>query len=188
MSKVLFRDAFFRAHKNFPSGGTCLEFGVASGRTYIWQASQMITKFKNSTLVGFDSWEGLPEEAQGIWRPDRHREGQFSFPKSCVENILQIIDGYEENKDRFRFVDGFYHDSLRDEVRKTINNVIFINIDVDIYISTLQLLGFVKPLLQKGTILYWDDWLDPVDVLRSAGRILGRASSLGRMAREESGH
>lgn len=164
MSKLLFRDAFLLAHQNFPQGGACLEFGVASGRTYIWQANQLVRRYKGSTLIGFDSWQGLPKETEGVWCPERHAEGQFSFPKACVQNALEIIDGYEENKKRFRFVDGFYSDSLCDKVRDTIRDVIFINIDVDVYVSTIQLLDFVKPLLQKGTIIYWDDWLDPVDI------------------------
>jgi hypothetical protein len=169
MTKMLFREGFLLAHENFPQGGACLEFGVASGRTYLWQVNQLISKFPNSTLIGFDSWQGLPKETEGVWCPGRHAEGKFSFPKTCVVHALEIVDGYEENKHRFRFVDGFYEESLTEEVRKTIGKAIFINIDVDIYLSTMQLLDFVKPLLQKGTVLYWDDWLDPSDVPHASG-------------------
>ncbi len=169
MSKLLFREGFLLAHRNFPQGGTCLEFGVGSGRTYLWQANQLVNKYRKSTLVGFDSWAGLPAEAEGVWYPDRHEKGRFSFPKTCVGHVLAIIDDYDENKHRFRFVDGFFSESLTDEARKAIGNVIFINIDVDMYVSTLQLLDFVKPFLQRGTILHWDDWLDPADVPHANG-------------------
>ncbi len=167
---TLFQRAFFLAHKNFPSDGTCLEFGVGSGKTYLWQARQLLARHKASVLVGFDSWEGLPQETSGVWYPKRHSKGRFSYPKSGVETALRNLDGYEAGKDRLRFVDGFFSSSLTQEVQDTIGNVIFVNIDVDVYVSTMQLLDFIKPLIQKGTILYWDDWLDSRDISHARGQ------------------
>jgi len=156
----LFAEAFHLAHKNFPEGGTCLEFGVSEGNTYIWQAKQIITKYKNSMLIGFDSWVGLPPETKDVWAPERHKAGEFASPKEVVETRLSLV---AENDNRFKLVDGFFFDSLTSDLCKTIKNLIFVNIDVDIHISTIQLLDFVKPLLRSGVILYWDDWKDPND-------------------------
>jgi hypothetical protein len=60
-------------------------------------------------------------------------------------------------------VDGFYEKSLTASVRETLSNIIFVNVDVDLYVSTVQTLEFVQPLLQVGTVLYFDDWKDPRD-------------------------
>ena len=166
----LFKKAFFLAHKNFPLGGTCLEFGVALGRTYLWQANQLLRKYKNSVLVGFDSWEGLPQETDGVWYPSRHSKRSFAYPKNRVVEKLRALDGYWSSRDRFRFVDGFFSSSLTQELQMAIRNVIFVNIDVDVHVSTVQLLDFIKPLLQREAILYWDDWLDPRDIPRAKGR------------------
>jgi len=165
---MLFQDAFLLANKNFPDGGTCLEFGVSIGNTYMWQAEQILTEFKNNKLIGFDSWEGLPEESKNVWYPDRHSIGAFAYPKELVEARLKVLLN-DIPDERFQFVDGFFSESLTGELQKQIDDVIFINIDVDIHKSTIELLVFVKPFLRSGVIIYWDDWLDPQDVSEKHG-------------------
>lgn len=158
MAAELFTRAFHLAHFIFPEGGTCLEFGVYQGSSYMWQVKQMRERYLKSTLIGFDSWKGLPKESPGIWVPERHRSGSYTSPKSVV---LQKLDGMDRT--RFTLVDGLFSESLTPRLQKSIHNVIFINIDVDLYKSTITLLNFIQPLLQPGTILYWDDWRDPRD-------------------------
>jgi len=158
----LIQRAFHLAHFIFPKGGTCLEFGVFEGGTYSYQASEIMRQYPYSSLVGFDSWHGLPEEAAGVWFPKRHEKGGYSAQKTKVIQKLQAI-GVSVNDQRFRFVDGFYSESLTDHLRDEISNVIFINIDVDIYRSTIEVLEFIRPLLRPGVIIYWDDWKDPKD-------------------------
>lgn len=155
-----FSRAFELAHFLFPQGGTCLEFGVYAGGTYCWQAQRMLDAYKNDQLVGYDSWQGLPPEADGVWAPDRHAAGRFASPKECV---LSRLSGMRAIGPRFRLVDGFFKDSLTEAERCNVGEVIFINIDVDIYSSTIELLNFVEPLLRPGVVLYWDDWQDPND-------------------------
>ncbi|MGB7442582.1 MAG: TylF/MycF/NovP-related O-methyltransferase [Coleofasciculaceae cyanobacterium] len=157
----VFRRSFHLAHAIHPQGGTCLEFGVHVGNTYIWQAKEILKNYPQSQLIGFDSWQGLPEEASGIWVPERHRKGQFSSSKEVVTRRLYQLTSPSD--DRFSFVDGFFSDSLTDEVRKNISDIIFVNIDVDLYKSTIDVLDFLKPLCKPGLIIYWDDWKDPAD-------------------------
>ena len=152
-------EAFKKAHENFPDGGTCLEFGVYIGHSYMRQVKEIINNYPNSKLIGFDSWQGLPEETAGVWFPERHAKGKFSTTKDIVLSKL----GELKNDPRFQFVDGFYDKSLTSDLQKTISNLIFVNIDVDIHKSCVQVLEFIRPLLQKGTILYFDDWKDPKD-------------------------
>jgi len=157
----IFQNAFRLSHKTFPEGGTCLEFGVHVGNSFVWQAEQVKKHFKNSTLIGFDSWEGLPEEQQGVWSPSRHAPGEYKSTKDIVLGRLRRI-GMRDDA-RIRLVDGFFSDSLVPELQKEIKDLIFVNIDVDIYKSTIELLNFIKPLLRPGVVLYWDDWKDPKD-------------------------
>ena len=155
-------EGFLEAQKLHPVGPkTCLEFGVGPGGTYLWQAEQIIKKFQDTTLIGFDSWSGLPPETDGVWCPERHKEGNYAFAKSVTTDGLAKL-GIIDDK-RFKFVDGFYDKSLTKEVQDSISNVIFINIDVDIYSSSMLVLDFIKPFLKKDVIIYWDDWKDPND-------------------------
>lgn len=64
---------------------------------------------------------------------------------------------------RIRLVDGFFAESLTDTIREEIQDLIFINMDVDLYVSTIQVLDFIGPILKPGVVIYWDDWKDPVD-------------------------
>jgi len=151
------------AHTIFPQGGTCLEFGVGWGISYSKIAKLLCNKYLNSKLTGFDSWQGLPEETSGVWYPDRHRKGNFCCNKfETISKIKEVVN-IQENE-RFDIIDGFLTNTCTPELRNTISNLIFVNIDVDIHSSTLVLLDFIKPLLQLGTILYFDDWKDPIDI------------------------
>lgn len=155
----VFTNAFALAHRIFPHGGVCLEFGVYTGTTFAWQAEQIKKHHKASSLIGFDSWQGLPPEAEHVWIPERHKIGKYASIKEVVLSKLDRI-GMRDDA-RLSFVDGFFSETLTPELQKKVGPVIFINVDVDIYSSTMELLDFVKPLLQVGTVLYWDDWKDP---------------------------
>lgn len=159
---MMIMDAFHKAHYNFPEGGTCLEFGVWKGKTFIWQVDAIKHSYQKSRLIGFDSWAGLPEETQGVWRPDRHAAGNFSCEKQVVSQSLK--DRGLEMDDRFKLIDGFFKDSLTKELQASIKDLIFVNIDVDIHSSCVEVLEFIKPLLRHKTIIYFDDWKDPEDV------------------------
>jgi hypothetical protein len=158
----LFQRAFHLSHFIFPKGGTCVEFGVFKGATFAYQAEQVLTQYKNTKIVGFDSWKGLPEETPGVWAPERHNPGEYFAQKNEV--LLKLSQIGANTKDpRFKLVDGFFEDTLTDALRKTIDRLIFVNVDVDIHRSTIELLDFLGPLLRPGVIIYWDDWKDPRD-------------------------
>lgn len=158
----LFHRAFHLAHFIFPNGGTCLEFGVYKGGTYSYQAQQILSKYRDSSLIGFDSWQGLPQESDGIWAHERYAPARFQAPKTEVVRKLARL-GVGPSDERFRLIDGFFSESLTDELQREIRDLIFINVDVDIHRSTLELLDFVGPLLRPGVVIYWDDWKEPKD-------------------------
>lgn len=160
--KGLFKKSFHLAHKIFPNGGRCLEFGVFRGSSYIYQAQEIVRRYPGSKLTGFDSWEGLPEETSGVWAPKVHETGQYRATKNVVQERMKKA-GLSLNDPRFAFVDGFFDKSLTPALQKELDSVIFVNIDVDIHKSTIELLDFIRPLLQPGTVLYWDDWKSPLE-------------------------
>lgn len=160
------KDGFAHAHRTFPDGGTCLEFGVCWGHSWMWQVLQIMNRYKNDVLIGFDSWQGLPDETPGVWAPDRHHKGAFTYPKSGVLARMEEVGAVIGNQ--FKLVDGFFSESLTDELRSKIKNLIFVNVDVDIHSSTMEVLNWITPMLRVGTVVYFDDWKDPIDVGKGA--------------------
>jgi len=141
----------------FPEGGTILEFGVAAGSSYIQLANIIRNHNWSCKLIGFDSWQGLPKETEGLYRSPGWIEGRFSYPRKIVENKLRKL-GVSLPNERFMLVDGWFEDTLTVERQQTIENLIFVNVDSDLYSSAVTVLEFLTPLLQKGTIIYFDDW------------------------------
>lgn len=143
--------------------GTFLEFGVYGGRTFEYLAIQILDKSPQSKLYGFDSWKGLPKETLGVWFPERHSKGKMATPACAVVRKLSELNIKVGQDDRFHLISGFFCNSLTHKLQATINNLIFVNVDVDIHSSTIELLEFITPLVQIGTVIFLDNWADPND-------------------------
>lgn len=155
---------FREAHKRFPNGGLCLEFGVGMGHSFCWQALQIVEWAKNSRLLGFDSFEGLPAETPGVWAPERHGKGCFWYPHDILIEHMKAC-GLPLDDPRFQTVEGFFEQSLTRDLQKQLmqEELIFVNCDVDIHSSTIQMLDFIKPMIHPNLIVYFDDYKDPID-------------------------
>jgi hypothetical protein len=154
--------AFFLAHKNFPNGGTILEFGVGGGFSYSWMAWWVKNRCTTDRLIGFDSWQGLPAETEGVWYPDCHKQGNYKHDKMWVHEKAMELGVDIANDDRFALVDGFFSETLTEDLRNLFNNVILVNMDVDLHSSAKLVLDWITPLLQKGTVIYTDDYHFPM--------------------------
>jgi hypothetical protein len=163
-----FKQSFLAAQKLNPEGGVCLEFGVGMGRSFSWSLMQIVRNSPNSKLLGFDGWKGLPKEDSKVWCPDHHTEGKLCWSKAEIFKVFKDLGvlPYIENDPRFYIVDGWFCDTLTPALQKmvvSLGSLIFVNCDVDIFISTEQMLNWITPLLRVGTIIYLDDWRDPTD-------------------------
>ena len=114
-------------------------------------------------LFGFDSFEGLPETDTCKAPTDSTRMSDFAAGNyACSQDQLRqiLLDGGVE-MDRVTLTPGFYSDSLtetlKDELALTTAGIV--NIDCDLYESTVDVLRFVTSLLRNGTLLLFDDWL-----------------------------
>jgi len=121
-----------------------LEFGVAYGNTMRWWVNN--NKNKDTRFYGFDTFEGLPED----WH--LYKKGEMS-----PENIPLIDDS------RVTFFKGLFQDTLRnflndfkDDKRKVIN------MDADLYTSTLYVLTTIAPLLKSNDIIIFDEFGVPL--------------------------
>jgi hypothetical protein len=115
-----------------------LEFGVYEGEaTRYWSRT---LKHPDSRLHGFDSFEGLPEGA-GVWK-----KGQFDV----TGRVPVVADS------RAQFFKGWF-----DEVLPTYevppHEMLFVNMDADLYSSTIYVLRHLQPWIKAGSLIYFDE-------------------------------
>jgi len=115
-----------------------LEFGVAQGHSINWWSRHL--QNPGSVLAGFDSFEGLPESG-GPWA-----KGQFS-----TTGKIPVIDD-----PRVRFYKGWF-DATLPTFAVTDHEVLVVNLDADLYVSTIYVLRWLRPHLKPGTFIYFDE-------------------------------
>jgi hypothetical protein len=135
---ALFAEGALRVTGNRP---LYLEFGVYEGRSMRWWAEHLPQP--EARLVGFDSFEGLPED----WRPGLDR-GHFA-----TGGAPHIAD------ERVSFITGWFDDTLPSFVIPDHDQLV-INVDCDLYASADTVLRWVEPHLVPGTLVYFDELPD----------------------------
>jgi hypothetical protein len=118
-----------------------LEFGVYEGRSLRWWAEHLDNP--DARFVGFDSFEGLPED----WRPGLGT-GHFktgSPPRIDDDRVSFVVGWFDQTLPTFEMPD---HDQL------------VVNIDCDLYASADTVLRWLEPHLRPGTLLYFDEFPD----------------------------
>jgi len=121
-----------------------LEFGVAAGNSFIWWTNRL--KNKGNRFFGFDTFEGLPEN----W-------GFFS--KGDMRSEIPAVDD-----DRVIFFKGLFQETLPEflkENRIEKNRRKIIHLDADLFSSTLFALTSLAPFLNKGDVLFFDEFNVP---------------------------
>ena len=111
------------------------EFGVWRGESFKY----LIKTFKQG--FGFDTFEGLPEN----WHETK--KGTYS-----AEGIIPKIDGGT-------FIKGKFENTLPKFFSESRPKASIINIDADLYTSTLCALNYSKPIMDKDTILIFDEFI-----------------------------
>lgn len=159
-SRVL---SFLRAwHYLHRSGvrGDYLEFGVWRGQSFVLSLRCAKKFFRRGSVdaprfFACDSFAGLPSPDQSrdalVYHAGQYQADQQTF----LKHIRRAARGWD-----IRIISGFYESSLTSDVLK--NHVLakaaFVTIDCDLYSSTKTALQFITPILQTGTVLYFDDW------------------------------
>jgi Tfp pilus assembly protein PilF len=117
--------------------GLVLEFGVRFG-TSIRQIATMV----NQPVHGFDSFEGLPE----VW----HHEPKGSYTtKGVIPTVPENVSLHV----------GWFEDTLPKFLAGNNEPVRFINIDCDIYSSTVTILEQLAPQIVVGSVIVFDEYI-----------------------------
>ncbi len=110
-------------------------------------------------FYAFDSFEGLPEP-KGIDRFHLHwKRGALTTSES---HFMRLVRKQGKLVNRVETVKGFYNESLTPALQKSFQEkgrkIAFAFVDCDLYESTVDVLKFIDPLLQPGSVVYFDDF------------------------------
>jgi hypothetical protein len=125
--------------------GMILEFGVCTGKSINFIAALA----PRSTIYGFDSFEGLPED----WQERKIAKGTFGFKDEMfrppVLNNVRLIAGlFEETLPIF--VDSLVQD----------RPIALMHLDADLYNSTQIVFKILGRNIRPGTIIVFDEYFN----------------------------
>ena len=145
-----------------------IQFGVYTGvgpKCICEKLAQAGVRF--GRFVGFDSFTGLPPEADKItpeqMEGDHWNEGAFSAADALEtydrDRLLERITATIAYPDTV-LVPGMFSESLTDELAATMRPAMFVDVDCDLYISARQCLEWMAKhrLWFPGTVVRYDDW------------------------------
>ena len=141
--------------------GSYLEFGVFTGSSFNFamKINKKIEKIfgkSNCEFIGFDSFEGFGQIKKEDENP-RFQDHIFSVnERKVLKNIEKSAKGQ-----KMRIVKGFYKDTLKDKttIDLQIDKARVVMIDCDLKESARLALEFIKPSIQEGTIILFDDYV-----------------------------
>jgi O-methyltransferase len=128
-----------------------LEFGVYRGASLKW----WLTRVSNAEarFVGFDTFTGLPEH----WRATEP-VGAFN----ANGNLPDIADS------RCSFEVGLFQETLGRFIKRSdLSGQVVVNLDADMYTSTLFVLTSLAPHLKSGDLIFFDEFSCPLDEYRA---------------------
>jgi len=117
--------------------GLYLEFGVHKGKSINFLSNLI----KDKIIYGFDSFEGLKED----WKGTQATKGTF--------NLNGKIPSLNKNVSPIK---GWIQDTLPIFLKRS-DNINFVHIDVDTYDTSNFILKNIKPFLNNGTIILFDE-------------------------------
>ena len=148
---------FITAHD--ATDGNYLEFGVFTGSSFNFamKVNRKIEKIFGKTdceFIGFDSFKGFGEIKKDDENP-RFKDHIFSVNKS---KVIKNIKKCSKNQ-KMRIIEGFYQDTIKNKTTLDLNigKARVVMIDCDLKEATSLALEFIKPSIQEGTIILFDD-------------------------------
>jgi O-methyltransferase len=131
-----------------------LEFGVRYGDS-IFKWSEINTS-PDSRFIGFDSFEGIPEDWVSV--TGESKKGEMS-----VGGVVP-----QTTDPRIKFVKGWFNDTLRPFLHDfSPRSRLVIHNDGDLFSSTLYTLATLDPILRPGSILIFDEFANPLHEWRA---------------------
>lgn len=140
--------------------GDYFEFGVWKGGSLIaaYHISRQFEGLSQMRFYGFDSFEGIPVLSRNKSEAEVFPPGMFQ--SGGVEQVRRNLNEAKVDLTRIDLIEGWYADTLNCKTREKlpIRYAAVVNIDCDVYESTIPVLDFIEPHLIDGSIVIFDDW------------------------------
>ena len=141
--------------------GSYLEFGVFTGSSFNFaiKAKKKMDKIfgkMDCEFIGFDSFSGFGE----VKKEDENSAFKNqTFPVDETKVIKNIEKSSKGQK--LRIIKGFFKDTIENKTTKDlkIDKARVVMIDCDLKESARLALEFIKPSIQEGTIILFDDYV-----------------------------
>lgn len=131
-----------------------IEFGVFKGRSIKYWSK--INQNIKSQFYGFDTFEGLPEK----WTRFLYSIGEKHFNTKGVPPTT--------DDKRVSFIKGMFQKTLTSFlIKNRIKNRLVINMDADLYTSTLYVLTKLDEIIVPGTIIFFDEFSSVLSEFRA---------------------
>ena len=141
--------------------GSYLEFGVFTGSSFNFaiKAKKKVDKIfgkMDCEFIGFDSFQGFGK----INEDDRHHFYKDETFSVNVEKVLKNIKKSAKGQ-QMRIIKGFFNETIKDKTTQDLNidKARVVLIDCDLKESTRLALEFIRPSIQEGTIILFDDYI-----------------------------
>lgn len=169
IANVVYWNAFFDLISNVE--GDIVECGVGRGRSLIiLSALNYFTrdsKLGERQVFAYDSFEGFPEPTEEDESGRNPQKGEWSESPSgkykySPEFLSQILTeaGLSPNDRPITITKGYFNDSLPSHPQRPIA---ILHVDGDLYQSYKDTLENLYPLVSKGGIIIFDDFLAQED-------------------------
>ena len=109
-------------------------------------------------FYAFDSFLGIPKnDERDIAGYQWFGEGRYTYTE---RDFLRNIRRSGANMNNVIAVPGFFQNSLKSSnpLLGNLKKAAVVWIDCDLYSSTCEVLDFIAPYLQYGTLVFFDDW------------------------------
>jgi len=142
--------------------GSYLEFGVFTGSTfnYAMKVNKRIENLGYGNMdcefIGFDSFNGFGN----IKKDDEHQNFSDGIFAVNEKKVLKNIHKRAKNH-KYRIIKGFYQDIIANKTTEDfkIDKARIVMIDCDLKEPARLALEFIKPSIQEGTIILFDDYV-----------------------------
>ncbi len=168
LSKILFFNHVYQ--RILDSHGIIIEFGVRWGQNLVTLSNlRGIYEPYNygRKLVGFDTFEGFVNVDRLDGKHSIIKNGAFSVTKNYETYLSQLLDAHHNESPLNHIQKNFiYKGDAVIELKKYLKAhpetiVSFAYFDFDIYKPTRDCLELLLPLMPKGSIIGFDELLDP---------------------------
>ena len=141
--------------------GNYLEFGVFTGSSFNFaiKANKKIEKIFGNLdceFIGFDSFKGFGNIKDEDQNPSFQNKTFYVDENKVLKNIKKMAKGK-----KYRLIKGYYQETIQNKTTLDLNidKCRVVMIDCDLKESTQLALEFIKPSIQEGTIILFDDFL-----------------------------